>query len=359
MILEDDLIQVDYERVKELVYSQYMTKILNAYGDEGVATLRSVMEYVRRIFQFLAADSMRGSLIVYKSIDSNSAINPEWASISDLAHITQECPIEESSILYIECCEDGAIKYKRDVELDLNEISQRAIVYLYKNRRDAFYIKGSKEYLINYCPAYPSLFCVPTYSLIKDALEDYKRKSIRTSNCPIFSECWYSGKDGPRLFFKQKPESTMRRSAANFLGNVLRDADVGQEQVVDESHPVDIRVTWMGNNRRALIEIKWLGQSVDEDGKKKTPYYEARANAGAKQLAEYIDAEHRRLPLHDQRGYLVIIDGRRRGLSEGCTTLVPEDGFWYQDKEIEFDPAFHEERSDFEKPIRMFAEPKI
>ena len=151
----------------------------------------------------------------------------------------------------------------------------------------------------------------------------------------------------------------MRRSLANFLYNVLRDVDVGQEQNVDESHPVDIRITWIGNNRRALIEIKWLGQSVDNDGKKKTEWFAARAKDGAKQLTEYIDAEYRRLPLHDRRGYLVIIDGRRRGLSEGCTALDPPDSLWYRDKEIGFDPAFHEIRSDFETPIRMFAEPRL
>ena len=151
----------------------------------------------------------------------------------------------------------------------------------------------------------------------------------------------------------------MRISVANFLGNVLRNADVGQEQNVDESHPVDIRVTWIGNNRRALIEIKWLGQSVDNNGKKTTEYSEARARGGARQLALYIDEEHRRLPLHDRRGYFVIVDGRRRGLSEGCTVLDPEYSLWYRDKEIEFNPAFHEIRDDFETPVRMFAEPRL
>jgi len=332
---------------------------MSAYGDEGIATLRNVMEYVRRLFQFLVADSICGSLIVYKSIDSASVIHPEWASISALEHITPESPSEASSILNIECCADGTLKYSKNDELDLHNLSQRAIVYLYSNRQDTFYIKGNAESVSNPCPGYASLFCVPTYSLIQDALEDYKRKSIRTSNCPIFSECWYGGKDGPRLFFKLKPEATMRGSLANFLGNVLRDADVGQEQNVDESHPVDIRVTWIGNNRRALIEIKWLGQSVDNNGKKTTEYSEARARDGARQLALYIDEEHRRLPLHDRRGYLVIVDGRRRGLSEGCTVLDPEYSLWYRDKEIEFDPALHEIRDDFETPVRMFAEPRL
>ena len=358
MILEDNLIQLDPEITEEFICNQYMTKIIAAYGDDGIATLRSVMDYLKRLYQFLEAELIHGLLVVYKSIDNESIINPEWASILDFAYINQEGPFEASSTLNIECCSDGTVKYKRDVELDLDELSQRAIVYLYKNRQDTFHIKGNAEKVINPCPAFASLFCIPTYSLLKDALEYYKRKNIRTSNCPIFSECWYGGKDGPRLFFKQRPESTMRRSLNNFLDNVLRNAAVDQEHVVDESHPVDIFVTWIGNNRRALIEIKWLGQSVDEDGKEKTGYSESRANSGAEQLTIYIDAEHRRLALHNKRGYLVIIDGRRKGLSEGCTTLELKNGFWYQDKDIKFDPAFHKQRRDFEEPIRMFAEPK-
>lgn len=351
--------QLDPDRVRDYVCNHYMTKITLAYGDEGIAALRNVMEYLRRLFQFLAAESIRGSLIVYKSIDSASVIHPEWASLSALEHLTQEGPFEESSILNIECCADGTLKYSKNDELDLGDLSQGAIVYLYSNRQDTIYIKGNAEPILNICPAYASLFCVPTYSLIKDALEEYKRKSIRTSNCPIFVECWYSGRYGPRLFFKQKPEATMRSSLATFLGHVLRNADVGQEQNVDESHPVDIRVTWIGNNQRGLIEIKWLGQSVDKNGKETTEYSEARARDGAKQLADYIDKERERLSLYDRRGYLVIIDGRRRGLTEGCTELAPELGLWYQDKEITFNPAFHEIRDDFEIPFRMFVEPRF
>jgi len=350
--------QIDPDRVREYVQSLYMTKIVLVYGDEGIAALRHVMEHLRKLFQFLAADSIRGSLIVYKAIDGASVIHPEWVSISALEHITLEGPFKESSILNIECCSDGTLKYSKDAKLDLSSLSQRAIVYLYSNRQDTIYVKGNAELIINPCPAYASLFCVPTYSLVKDALEDYKRKSIRTSNCPVFGGCWYGGRYGPRLFFKQKPEATMRSSLATFLGHVLRDADVGEEQNVDESHPVDIRVTWIGNNQRGLIEIKWLGQSVDDSGRKTTAYSEARAQDGAKQLADYIDKERARLPLHGRRGYLVIIDGRRRGLSEGCTTLDPESGLWYQDEEITFNPAFHQIRDDFAIPFRMFAEPR-
>jgi hypothetical protein len=150
----------------------------------------------------------------------------------------------------------------------------------------------------------------------------------------------------------------MRRSLFKYLYDVLSgDAEIRPEQIVDESHPVDIKVTWTFANRLALIEIKWIGDSRQPDGSSATSYRDARARSGAKQLAEYLDANRQLTPTHHTKGYLVVFDARRAGLGEGVDIVSREQGLQFERQEVEYDPEYHKERRDFAKPLRFFVEP--
>ncbi len=174
--------------------------------------------------------------------------------------------------------------------------------------------------------------------------------------CKILSRIWA---DESRLFLLAKPEATMRDSLTQHLMGTLRgDVEVRPEQVVDETRPVDIKVTWFCVNRLSLIEIKWLGDSKNKDGSVATRYRDARAKKGAKQLAEYLDANRAHAPAHVTRGILVVLDARRRGLKKNIVLITPEDGMAFADEEIDYNPAYHNIRTDFDVPMRMFLEPK-
>jgi hypothetical protein len=151
----------------------------------------------------------------------------------------------------------------------------------------------------------------------------------------------------------------MRNSLTQFLRNRSGgEHDVWPEQVVDESHPVDIRVQpKFGNNRLMLIEIKWLGYSVADDGHITARHKEPRAQEGADQLAQYLDDQRRSAPSHVVQGYYVIIDGRRENLQQGAATVARTDGMHYETRELTFQPAQHVQRRDFDPPYRMFAAP--
>jgi hypothetical protein len=151
----------------------------------------------------------------------------------------------------------------------------------------------------------------------------------------------------------------MRNSLTQFLRNRIGgDHDVWPEQVVDESHPVDIRVqSKFTNNRLMLIEIKWLGYSVAQDGHITARHNEPRAQEGATQLAQYLDDQRRSAPGHIVHGYYVIVDGRRANLREGATTISRTDGMHFENRDINFATAPHCTRNDFDPPYRMFASP--
>jgi hypothetical protein len=162
-----------------------------------------------------------------------------------------------------------------------------------------------------------------------------------------------------RLFLRAKPEGIMRRSLHQYLRNAFPDAEVRPEQIVDESHPVDIKVTWADTTHRAIIEIKWIGDSVDPSGKITTKYRDARANDGAKQLSDYLDSDAEAAARIRTRGYLVVFDARRKGLTQNQSSINAENGLFYRDAEIIYDPDFNAKRKDFSVPIRMFAEPRV
>ena len=111
-------------------------------------------------------------------------------------------------------------------------------------------------------------------------------------------------------------------------------------------------------NRSAIIEVKWIGKSIDLATRKITANYgDARARKGAKQLAEYLEWHRQQAAKEDTRGYLVIFDCRRNRLKATDAAVGKAAGMHYHDREVSYAPEYHKERVDFEEPIRMFLEP--
>ena len=110
---------------------------------------------------------------------------------------------------------------------------------------------------------------------------------------------------------------------------------------MDESHPVDIRISFEFTPSVALIEIKWLGKSRNVKGDAvSTNYGPWRAREGAQQLADYLEYYHQSSPSRSPRGYLIVIDGRRRGLSDDSKSIARVDGMYYDHQEITYAPSF-------------------
>jgi len=348
------------EVMKELAQEAYTLHIQTAYGDSGVKALQEVMKRLLQLYTHVTPDSIRGSLIVFKCLedqDDKADFLNNLRPLNNLSHLAIDYDPSSEGMAVIQIQTDGTFLFCKEASIDTNSLSEQAIVYLYQDQQESFIVRGKTCQIPNPSRTHLSIFARPTFHSLSKALEDYKRRFIRTSRCEIFSTAWDGGKDSHRLFFVNKPESIMRKSLAQYLHCVLKGAMVLPEQNVDESHPVDVEVSWDFTQQIAIIEIKWMGDSRNANGDAFTSYRDARANAGAKQLAEYLDAKHKWVPMKEVIGYLVVIDARRRRLTITSTSINRENGLWYQDKEVSYNPEYHILRCDFEKPIRMFAEP--
>ncbi len=350
---------VNLDKLRELAHSSYLLAVEKAFGNRGSAGLREMMESLKRLYSFIEPDLISGSLIVFRLFgdDEVPACLLEPQRFSRVEYLAQEYNLAyRLTTAIIQILDTGEFLLWKCTAADLAELSMHAIVYVYSSRQEHFVIQGNKKEIFNPSMAHASIFSIVTFRELRDALERYKRSMVRTSQCKILSMAWRDEETGKRLFFKNGPEWLLRDSLWQFLTSVLG-AEVRPEQIVDESHPCDIKITWMLTNRIALIEIKWLGKAMADDGRITQVFSESRARDGASQLADYLDANRTKTPLHETKGYLVVFDARRQGLTESSTSVDYKHGFWYADKEIIYDPEYHRIRPDFEEPIRMFAEP--
>lgn len=344
--------RVDQEALDRLAVDAFLPMVVKEHGDAGGRVIRSLMAALHEIYRFVEPHECRGKIVVFQQVDtSQPGIEGPPSSIAELGDLRGRT--EEGFVLEITA--SGRFRLWPSAGVDPAVLSQHAVVYFYDNGAEHFYAGGESRAVPNVYPGSQSLFAIPTFEELRDALIYYRGRMVRTSWCRVFRNVWF---DDNRLFFREQPEATIRRSLEQCLVSTLRgSAEVRPEQNVDESHPIDIRVTFQLTNRVALVEIKWLGKSKHPDGTLATQYSAARARQGARQLADYLDANHQYAPQELARGYLVVIDGRRWGLNEHSTTVSQEHGFRYANQEIAFKPDYHKARGDFEGPLRMFAEP--
>lgn len=340
---------IDYDALRRIAHDLYVPVIHAKHGDEGTKALRVVLDFLGRFFERIDPELLTGSLIVLHPLSEFDETllpkNPRIAKdIPSLVPMLREACVIRIRDRGFQCWSDG--------DIDLSAISRKAIVYCFAEGGERFIVDGANHQVPEVDTTQASIFSRPTFGNLREALHRYRNR-IRTSSCIIFKTAW---EDTNRLFFKSHAEKEMRRSLHQWLSAVVRDADVRPEQIVDESHPVDIKINWMFTTRLALIEIKWMGKSR-KDGKITADHGDSRANHGAKQLADYLDANRSQSPEHLTRGYLVVVDGRRKGLKSKSASITRKDGLHYDDVEISFGPQYHKERDDFDEPLRLFCEP--
>lgn len=216
---------------------------------------------------------------------------------------------------------------------------------------------GEERYDVDPFPGLISPFAMPYFRDLESALQDYYDHKARTSSCVHLGRVWV---DDSRLVLTNKPEKHMRRSLHEYLTARLRDAepDVLQEQNVNESEPVDIRIQWLDSRRVSLIEVKWLGDSVAVDGTRvATKYRDARALEGYEQTRGYIDEQRMTLPGHIVRGRVVVFDARRQGVTEDeAGGYRSADPWAYEAVELDYGEVPLCD-AGIEEPLRFFMEP--
>ncbi|MFE7968003.1 hypothetical protein ACFU0X_34050 [Streptomyces cellulosae] len=322
----------------------------------GVQALRSLIPLVRATHEAVATERLVKGLTIVRALDEHR-LAPEGnppAVFTNAREITAWYSAHSGPLL-VQLTHGGRLCVWSS-EVDLESLPCPYVAYQYRGFQQESFITPNGNHDVPTYANFPTYFGIPYFIDLRESLVRYGEISVKTAQCEIFRDTW---RQEARISFRNKPEATMRRSLQQYLRASLRDhgpIEVMPEQNVDETHPVDIKVTWTNSNRVALIEIKWLGLSHDELTGRTTPYTQSRAKQGAKQLAEYLDSYHEHSPDQEARGYLAVFDGRRQGISPETTSINKSNGMHFAHREIEYQEEILK-REDFEDPVRFFCEP--
>lgn len=345
----------DLERLRGAVSADYTAALERQYGDSGMQRLRELTTALDVIHDALAYELLQGGLTVLASLDPAARPLP---SETTMAVTPTRLPMLVQGRATIQVLPDGDLLLCLDPFNPLR-FESAAVVYHFDGA-DHFVVAGAMHDVFNPTP-FPSIWGTPTFFELEDALEYYRDSIALVCDCDILAnELWHDPER--RWILRNKPEDTMQRSLWRYLRTTMRGTnrviEVDREQPVDGRRPPDIKITWSQTKRIALIEVKWMGQSVNELGTSISSFEpdEGDANAGAQQLADYLDANFRRAPEHQTKGYLVVFDARRRNLGFSTAELSYDDAKYYLMRDIEW-VRDHSERHDFATPLRCFMKP--
>ena len=359
---------LNLQAVREVVESmRFSTDARDAFGAEGEACLRCLLDSVRTFFQAVPPDGMSTTFVFVcwvggqevNVIQDGKEHMASSVSVTNLSGYRQR--MEDAPVVVVGVRSDGRYDLAAVTKTpQLEEMSERSLVFVNEGGVDRFVVRGRSTTLPQLAIGARSNFAMATVSDLEEALESYRQLAAEVS-CPILAEVWEGGRDGPRLVFRNKPEATMRRSLGWFLSVKMEgDVCVRPEHNTDESKPVDLVVNWFESKQRALIEIKWLGNSLtkDSDGTRFTSYSASRVGDGADQLADYLDREQSTDPSVSLRGYLAVFDGRRRNVVEATTPIARTDALYYREEEVELAPEHVSGKTGIAALKRFFLEPR-
>jgi hypothetical protein len=344
-----------FRRIAELLY---VPMVIEDYGSDKQDLLIHLTNSISEIYKHLKFNEF-DSVTIYVSIDDGSSLSSVSGTSPNTIKSYESLSQISGNEIVIEVKKDGELNYLIDFEFEIEAARGNSIIYKHIKSTETETIFGkTSERILLPIPDASSYFAIQTYKDLELALEDYGTKIARYSECVYLQSAWLDISN--KIFFKPKPEHILRDSLTQFLKMRLRNVEVRPEQIVDKSHPVDIKITWSLANHLALLEIKWLGKSLEKIGKGFTKICTPqRALDGAKQLADYLDANTKQASVKTTKGYLVIFDARRWGCNNTTTSIDAKNGLHYVNNEIVFDPDYHSQRTDFAKPLRFFLEPVI
>jgi len=348
--------KLEQNLIEKAIAEDYLLQIYKSSNcNDGIAKCAvQLFEEIKDIYRFKEPSHFKNDFIVCISLDnkiisSKNSINIKYDKTRLLTTTSYNIIIQimdQEHLMWTNLNKDSILKNK-DV-----------LFYIFKKGTEYFSFNNKIINILPFKKKY-SIYS-PYFDILENELNDYYIYRILNSTCEIFNKSWA---DEKRIYFKNKPEEEIQKSLTEYLRSTLRNQVevIVREYNLSTKKPVDICVHWGTANRSALIEVKWLGVSLNKNNNNKsTEYTNSRATDGMKQLKEYLDLMARDAPGIITKGYLVIIDGRRKGISKKIVSVICEkDGLYYESKEISIPSGYDYSNTiyNFEPPIRMFARP--
>ena len=212
------------------------------------------MTFIRDLYQFIAPETLKDRVVIFKTIDSSA--RPVSVTNAIKVHSFETLAQNLKAPCTIQILDNGQLLLWIGGKHEPATLAMASVVYTYEDRIEKFYARNEVAVVDKVIRECASNFSISTFDDLREALDSYRTSMIRQSSCLIFRGVWF---DPDRIFFHSKPEKRIRQSLTQFLKIRLRgNIEVRPEQVVDETHPVDIKVTWfLEPSRTNRDQVAW------------------------------------------------------------------------------------------------------
>lgn len=348
---------MNIELLKEQAEQLTELKIILLNNDLKTEEIRDFFSAIKRFYCTYNPDMIYNDLVfIYTDEDLSETYGLSYNVDSEVNYIKGQNRITFPAIVQV--FSNGKCYYKDNLKLDKNNYKDFRLIYLLDNIGEHIFSHEKSLLLDRSVLNSRSIFVNPSFRKLEEALEYYYHAFAKQSTCKFLEQSWESKN---RIYWKPKPEDSMRDSLWQYLRSSLRGIYelINREKNTSESNPVDISIIWKDINGEALIEVKWLGRSISEEGVITSSYSNSRAVDGAKQLIDYIVECRRQNINQEYKGYLVVFDGRRsKAFDPKSIEKITEEDLWkYKDREIENIPEHFSEFNCNCK--RFFMEPLL
>ena len=335
------------ETIINLLQRQFILKINDTYGDDAIDGFKFCISQLKKLYKAIDIGQYE-SIIAFVGNHSEFPMTCKAMMLDNIHSVS-------TRQLIVNFVDEDTLNLVQNDSFDVVALSGKTFVYSWKaneRKTDQFLIKGELyAFSDEETPSEGSFFAVRTYNDLDEALINYR------DNIALYckEKCLSESMTDTRLFFLPAPEAKLQEALGEYLSYRLRNSTVKREHNVDESHPVDIKVIWQGTNHIAIIEIKWIGKSLNDSGEIGVVYSDDRARKGATQLVNYIDKNGDSYPHHVTVGYLVVFDLRRRKNKDPRAVKIHRaSANYYKEREINYTVQYEKTRTDFKKPYRFF-----
>ncbi len=232
---------IDHEELQEIAGRLAVPEAVRRFPQGGEEAIKQVLYTCKKVFGVIDPQQLEKPILIFSRAQPDPVM--ERSSSQQVTNLSALKNFVSSGFaLEIDPFTTNMYVWAGSPPLDIHEISTKAVVFRHHHGNEKFLIAGSETPLPRVFAGIQSIFALPSYGDLADALAYYRERVVRNSACETLKTIWY---DENRLFLKAKPESKMRDSLIQYLRHTLRfDAEVMPEQNVNETEPVDIRVTF-------------------------------------------------------------------------------------------------------------------
>jgi hypothetical protein len=354
----------DKEEMVRNITEQYFFKVLKAFDqlDGSAAAIATIAKSLKDIYRHFEPAFFSGKFFVVKTLGDQVFQDKPADTVYDKVVFLNRT----TGNMIAQVFDNGKILFWENDEILEPKSFSNTLIYYYSNNSELLFANGEE---INITESQRGSRYATQYEDLMATLKAYGTHKLFYSSCSHFTNSW---DDANRLFFKgggrgnNIPEKFMQQSLYEYLSTALVARGITIDAVREyningdatKPKPVDVKLTWREANRVAIIELKFLGTVKPASGAVYV-HEDARANEGLFQLKGYHDNILKDAPTTILKSYLLVIEGRRRNLQAGNTTIGYADGMHFKDVAllIDTDKRYYESIPGFENPIKLFAAP--